>query len=275
MKQINVGQLPQMDYFVQQEVDRLRVAVGFAGSDKKVIMVTSSEPNEGKSFISVALWNELANAGKRVCLIDADMRKSMLRSTLRLTVKSGEFLGLAHYLAGQTGGEDVLYSTERENAYLIPTTTLVNPSLLLEGRRLESLLDRLRTIFDYVIIDTPPLGVAADGQVIAAKCDACVLVVRAHVTKRRMVRSSLQQIESVNCPLLGIVLNRLEGGSGDRTYSKYYYSKHRTDEESGNTAAKAPGKTAEKPAVKPPVKAPIKAPIKTPLKNGTDGGKKS
>jgi len=226
MNKMNVRIMTRPDYFVQTELDRLRINVGFTGTDKKVLMVTSSQPNEGKSFIATNLWLELAKAGNRVCLLDADMRKSDLRRALRLTaVDGGEFMGLSHYLAGYASAESVIYSTDMEGACLIPTLTQINPSLLLEGERLNDLIALLRQAFDYVIIDTPPIGAVSDGLMIASKCDGCVFVVRAHETSRSTARKSIQLIEGVNCPVLGVVLNRVEDRRTRGYYAKSYYSK--------------------------------------------------
>jgi len=239
MKQITIGNMPRPDYFVQSEIDRLRVNVGFAGADKKIIMITSSEPNEGKSFIAFNLWNELAKAGRRICFVDADMRKSNLRNTLRLKTEGEEFVGLSHYLAGYAEADDVIYAaTDRENGYIIPTATLINPSLLLEGGRFDLLLEQLRERFEYVIVDTPPLGLVSDGQMIASRCDGCILVVRAHGTSRDIVRSSLLQMEHVECPMLGIVLNRVDNKKRKGYYSNKYYSKQAPS--SSNSLAPSP-----------------------------------
>ncbi len=238
MKQITIGNMPRPDYFVQSEIDRLRVNVGFVGAEKKIIMITSSEPNEGKSYISFNLWNELAKAGKRVCFLDADMRKSNLRNTLRLKTDSEEFIGLSHYLAGYAEAEDVTYAAaERENGYISPTATLINPSLLLEGGRFDALMEKLRQSFEYVIVDTPPLGIVSDGQMIASRCDGCILVVRAHGTSRDIVRSSILQLQKVECPVLGVVLNRVDNKLRKGYYANKYYSK-KTD--SSGTAQRTP-----------------------------------
>ena len=224
MSQISIGNMPHPDYFVQSEIDRLRVNVSFFGKEKKVIMITSSGPNEGKSYIAVNLWNELAKAGKKVCFVDADMRKSNLRTTMNLSTGTDEMIGLSHFLAGYAELSDVLYTTDREGVYFIPTATMINPSLLLEGGRLDDLIKRLRQSFEYVIIDTPPLGVVSDGQMFARKSDGCILVVRAHSTSHSAVRSSVQQIQQVECPLLGIVLNRVENSRSKGYYTKTYYT---------------------------------------------------
>jgi len=238
--------MPHPDYFVQSEIDRLRVNVGFSGTEKKIIMITSSEPNEGKSYVSVNLWNELVNAGKSVCFVDADMRKSDLRNTLRFTTDREEFAGLSHYLAGYVNAEEVIYSTDRKKAFFVPTATLVNPSLLLEGKRLNSLLQGLRQSFDYVIVDTPPLGVVSDGQMIATKCDGCILVIRAHATSKAAVRNSLVQLQQVECPLIGIVLNRVEDRRAKGYYAKGYYSKVYYTNNSGKKSGSAKSASRKK-----------------------------
>ena len=227
MKQVKIRQLVENDYFVQTEFDRLRVNVGFTGVDKKVIMLSSSRPNEGKSFVSTNLWIELAKAGKQVCFIDADMRNSYMRSNLRMKFSDSEsgFVGLSHYLAG-ANMDDIIYATNIENAYIIPTTNVENPSLLLEGDRFKTLLGYLRTQFDYVIIDTPPLELISDGLRIAGICDGCILVIHAHVTGRNDVLKCAAMLENINCPLLGVVLNQQEDKKIGK-YRKYAYQDYK------------------------------------------------
>ena len=230
---IAIGRMFKPDYFVQSEIDRLRVNIGFVGAEKKVIMITSTTVNEGKSYISVLLWNELAKAGKHVCFVDADMRKSMLRTSLQIHTDGEEFQGLSHYLAGNAELSDVLYDTDMENAAFIPTITMINPNLLFEGDRFELLIKTLRERFDYVIVDTPPMSLVSDGQSIAGKCDGCVLVIRAHATGRKAVQSSVRKLQQTGCPLLGVVLNRIDdkkrlrqyvsGGYYKSGYYTYYY----------------------------------------------------
>ncbi len=168
-----------------------------------------------------------------------------------LRTDTKEFMGLSHYLAGNCEMEDIVYLTDitdQENAFLIPTTTLINPSILLEGDRFSSLIESLRRSFDYVIIDTPPMTLVSDAQFMADKCDGCILVVRAHETSRYLVRNSVLQLRQAGCPLLGVVLNRVKadrqryygryyGRYGGKYYGKYYGS--REDAEKAEQAADA------------------------------------
>ena len=225
MRQMNISFSREPDYFAQSELDRLRVSMGFAGTNRAVFMITSSEPAEGKSFIAVNLWRDLARGGKRVCFVDADMRKSNLRVDYKLSPAEGEFLGLSHFLSGQAQLQDVIYQTDEKNAYIIPTVTSVNPSLLLEGDLFRNMLNALKERFDYLIVDTPPLGIVSDGQKIAGIADGVILVVRAHETKREMVKSSIARLESIGAPFLGVVLNRVDEERTKSYYSKSYYSK--------------------------------------------------
>ncbi len=190
-------------------------------------MVTSSTPDEGKSFVSYNLWRVLAESGKQVVLVDADLRRSVMRARHHsVEGDSKKANGLTHYLAGNASLDDVLYETDQENGFMVPTfRTVANPTLLLQNPRFNEMMDKLGEKFDIVLIDTPPLNSVADGLQIAAHCDGALLVVRGGVTPRRIVASSIAQLKSVNCPLLGTVLNRVEMNRSPYyyKYSKYGY----------------------------------------------------
>lgn len=222
----NIGELP---YGAEEALNRLRVNVGFCGDRFKKIIITSSVPNEGKSFISTNLWRMLAEAGMRTVLVDADMRKSVLRTRHQITA-GGEMLGLAHYLAGKRELEDVLYDTNVENGYMLPTANVImNPAILLQSDRFTGLLDQLKERFDCVLVDTPPLSSVADGDFIASHCDGGLLVVRSGSTPRGLVAASLKQLERSGCELMGVVLNRVEMKKSPYyyKYSRYgYYSNY-------------------------------------------------
>ena len=161
-------------------------------------------------------------------LVDADLRRSVMRARHQLSVEgdSKKANGLTHYLAGNASLDDVLYETDQENGFMVPTfRTVANPTLLLQNPRFNEMMDKLGEKFDIVLIDTPPLNSVADGLQIAAHCDGALLVVRGGVTPRRIVASSIAQLKSVSCPLLGTVLNRVEMNRNPYyyKYSKYGY----------------------------------------------------
>ncbi len=223
MKKLTIN-VPELPYNVEEALNRLRVNFGFVGTEYKKIIITSSTPDEGKSFVAFNLWRMLAESGKQVVLVDADIRKSVLRTRYKIYGGKGEIYGLSYFLAGKCDLDSVVYGTNVENGYMVPITyTVSNPALLLQSERFPAMLDKLAELFDYVLVDTPPVTAVADGNLVASYCDGAVFVVRGGVTPRKLIASSLKQLEAANCKLLGVVLNRVEMAS-----SPYYYkySKH-------------------------------------------------
>jgi capsular exopolysaccharide synthesis family protein len=220
MSHLEIQQMPELPYAVEEAMNRLRVNVGFCGEQYKKIMVISSDANEGKSFITLHLWKMFAESGKHSVLLDADMRNSSMQDKYRFSVE-GEKRGLSDYLSGSLVPEDVLYTTDLTYGAIIPNfTNVINPSLLLSGERFAGLLEELDKQFEYVFIDCPPLNLVSDGERIGSLCDGAVFVIRAGSTPKKMIRSSLAQLERAGCPLLGVVLNRTKSQKGGY-YSKY------------------------------------------------------
>jgi len=219
INRINI-EFRDLPYAVEEAMNRLRINIKFCGKNTRKILITSSVPNEGKSTVSMNLWRMLAEAGFPTVLVDVDLRKSVITSRHNIS-SNEEIKGLDYYLSGLAEYSDVVCETNIKNGYIVPCTNLLeNPSPLLEDARFKELLDRLAEDFRYVIIDTPPLDSVADGALVASMCDGAVLVVRSGETSRGLIRHSLQQIEQVNCKLLGVVLNRVENTG--RMYKKYY-----------------------------------------------------
>ena len=125
----------------------------------------------------------LAESGKRVILIDADLRKSVL---LGRTKTQKSVRGLAHFLSGQATLEDVICSTNVKNFYMIYSGPFPpNPAELLGGKNFRSLLNALRKVYDYVIVDTPPLGSVIDSAIVAEICDGSIMVIESGVISYR------------------------------------------------------------------------------------------
>lgn len=221
MKKLNLT-FPELPYAVEQSLKRLQINVAFSGNDTKRILITSSVQNEGKSLISVQLWKMLAESGSKAVFVDLDFRNSELVSRHNIKCEEGtEPVGLDFYLSGRAELEDVVYSTNVENGAFVPCTNLLeNPSSLFEDRRFVELLDKLAAEYRYVIIDSAPLEYVADGNQIATLCDGAILIVRCAHVPRKIIRNSMQTLESVGCKLLGVALNR-EDNNG-RSYGKYY-----------------------------------------------------
>lgn len=230
------GNTPQLPYSVEESINRLRINISFLGSDVRKIMVISSEPNEGKSFLALNLWNQMAEAGEKTVFVDADMRNSTMYAKYDLKREDGkEMKGTSHLLAGNARLEDVLVHTKYGYGDLIPNIeNIVNPSMLLESDRFKVLLDGLAKRYRYVFIDAPPLGLVSDGERIGNLCDGAILCVRSAATPKGVVRESVRQLERAGCPLLGIVLNRVNENKGGYYGKKYggkygrYYSYYGT-----------------------------------------------
>ena len=135
MNQLNVN-LPELPYAVSEAMNRLRINIKFCGKNTRKILLTSCQPNEGKSTISAYLWKMLAEAGFPTVLVDVDLRKSVMKTRFQMDYDDDTTMGLNHYLSGMAEYEDVVYSTNIPNGYMVPCTQLLeNPSALLEDVR--------------------------------------------------------------------------------------------------------------------------------------------
>ena len=227
MGKVMIGNLPDPPYAIEEAVNRLRINLGFLGKDIRKVMVISTMPDEGKSFVSIQLWRQMALAGIRTVLVDMDLRKSVMAEKYRVRAwNGGRIGGTSGYLSGEVPLVAALCATEFADGYLVPNMdNVVNPSILLEGNLLEEMLTELEKEFRYVLLDCPPLGLVSDGERIGNLCDGAILVVRSGVTPKGLVKHSIQQLERAGCPLLGIVLNRA-GGAGDGYYYRKYGGKY-------------------------------------------------
>lgn len=148
MNQLNVN-LPELPYAVSEAMNRLRINIKFCGKNTRKILLTSCQPNEGKSTISSYLWKMLAEAGFPTVLVDVDLRKSVMKTRFQMDYDDDTTMGLNHYLSGMAEYEDVIYSTNIPNGYMVPCTQLLeNPSALLEDVRFKE----LGSIFQHSIL---------------------------------------------------------------------------------------------------------------------------
>ena len=213
------------DYRSNEAYKSLRTNIEFSGEDNKVLVFTSCTPNEGKSTVTIALAQSLAEAGKKVLFIDADLRKSVLAGRYKV---NGQLKGLSHFLSGQTELGEVMYRVKDTNMVMIFAGVIPpNPAELLGSKRFESLLASARKAYDYVIVDAPPLGSVIDAAIIAKMSDASVLVVAANTVSHKFAKVVKEQLEKSGCPILGVVLNKVDMGQNKyygRYYGKYYGS---------------------------------------------------
>ena len=183
----------------------------------KKIMIASALPGEGKTFVSSNLAYVLVRQhGRRVLMIDADVRKCHMHECFGTLSAPG----LNEYLAGEADEKAILQRGPLDNLFLIPGgRNVANPSELITNGRFKVLLEKLTPLFDWILIDSPPVIPISDGTMIARHVDGVILVVRAEGTPVEVARQAKQELQER--PLLGVVLNRGEDHAG---YSSYYYT---------------------------------------------------
>jgi capsular exopolysaccharide synthesis family protein len=223
-KNITITDTNSGDYFYEEAIKTLRTNLQFSGKSNKVVLLTSVHSNEGKSDISFNLAVELGKAGKKVLLIDADIRKSVYKS--RYNIKE-ETQGLSQYLSGQVEQIDqVVCKTNYDNLYMILAGPYApNPTEMLGDEQFGQLLKAARQVFEYVIVDTPPLGTVVDAAVIAQYCDGALMVIESDSTSYRACQKVKNQLERSGCKILGAVLNKVSSKGRSSYYSRYgrYY----------------------------------------------------
>lgn len=233
METVQFGKIKEQSYTMKESLRALKTNIQFCGDDVKTILITSAIPNEGKSTVAMDLARSLTESGKRVLLIDTDMRKSVFVGRLRATTTTGgEIHGLSHYLSGQKRLEEVLYGTEIPRLFMIFAGPAVpNPTEILEKKYFEELLKFGREHFNYIILDCAPVGAAIDAAVVAKHCDGAIVVIAQGMASGRLILSVKKQLEASGVRILGAVLNKVkkkkssyDGGYYGGYYGSYYGS---------------------------------------------------
>lgn len=214
----------------------LRTNIQFINTDKKIktLLITSTLPGEGKSWIASNLAVTFAQAGKKVVLIDADMRKGRQYVIFGTLPKPG----LSNYLS-QVGLEETkdkakgiiacLQKTEVKNLYLMPAGSIPpNPSELLVSSKMTKLLEKLKKVCDIVIIDGTPCELVTDAVVLSRMVDSTIIVTAHKITKKDGLERVIKNIENVGGKITGVVINKMPI-SGKKYEEKYYYYGEKTD----------------------------------------------
>ncbi|MDD6102247.1 MAG: polysaccharide biosynthesis tyrosine autokinase [Clostridiales bacterium] len=212
----------ELDYRTKEAFKTLRTNIDLSGDSVKVICLTSCMPNEGKSSVAFNLATAYAQDGKKTLLIDADLRKSVMKFKVQEgLVKTG----LTNFLAGKATLDEAICATDIERLYTIFAGPVPpNPSELLGNSRFSKLIEIARETFDMVIIDTPPLGSVIDTAVIAKNCDGAALVIAQKQISRRFIVRVKSQLETTGCRILGCILNKVD--LSDNAYYGKYYGKY-------------------------------------------------
>ena len=231
MKTIEMQFSDEKNYFLREAFNTLRTNILFCGKQVKTIVVTSCIAHEGKTTVSLELSRSLAEADKKVLLVDADLRKSVM---LARYTAAKDVSGLSQFLSGQAELDDVIFHTQQEHLDVIFSGPFPpNPTELVGSQVFSDLLETVRPQYDYVIVDAPPLGLVIDAAVIANVCDGSVIVINQGKVKYRRAQIVADQLKKSGSKILGVVLNqtdRRHRNSDDSYYSHYgYYSSEKKE----------------------------------------------
>lgn len=204
---------------VSEQYKTIRTNIEFSSLDQKIrsIVVTSSGPAEGKSTTAANLAVVFAQQGKKVLLMDGDMRKPTVHYTFQLP----NLTGLTNVLSKQTEFTNAVKKTEVENLSVLVTGPIPpNPAELLGSQSMDKLMEDLYDAFEVILIDTPPVLAVTDAQILANKCDGTILVVNSGRTHVDAAVKAKDLLKTVNAKLLGVVLNQKK--MSDSNYYYYY-----------------------------------------------------
>lgn len=213
----------------------------------KTIVLTSSIPNEGKSFIAEKLTEAIATSGKTALLMECDLRHRTLANQLGVHARHG----LYSVLAGSVSASEAIVSTHVPNMFFLDAEpNIPNPSDLFNSKRFITFLTSLTNAYDYVVVDTPPVGAFVDAAVLSHLADATILVVRENFAKRDQIRTAYEQLQKAGGNITGVVMNYCKHQSSEYGYSYYYKEKD---------GGSAPSYEASAPAVPAPQQARVSA----------------
>ena len=212
-------------FFMREAYKTLRTNVNFALADaegSKVILVTSAMQSEGKSLTALNLAISLAQTEAKVLLIDCDLRRPKLSRLMGVSSN----VGLSNLLMDPQKLNGIVLKHERLGISVILAGDIPpNPSELLASVRMQNLITALRSKYDYIIIDTPPVDMVIDSVVLAPMCDGVLFVVKAEQSERGAVIHAMEQLEYAKAKVIGFVFNGMNSESGSG-YGKYRYKKY-------------------------------------------------
>ncbi len=224
-----------LEFTATEQYKLIRANLDFTlPADEKcpVIGVTSSMRGEGKSTTAVNLSYVFAEKGSKVLLVDADLRIPSIAKKLEIESTPG----LADLLRGKGAQLSEFKSHLLKNWYVLPSGDIPpNPSELLGSARMEKILNQLREVFDYIIIDLPPVNIVSDAISISSLISGMIVVIREEYTEKKELECCFRQLSLSNVNVLGCVMNEAKsGGSSYSKYKKYKYYKYYQSESKGD-----------------------------------------
>lgn len=223
---------------VQNAAKTLLANIRFASVDRPVksIVLTSSVPNEGKSTVAYNLAQAIASSGKRTLIVECDMRRRSLADMIGARARHGIYA----VLSGQVELDEALVATSHRNLFFLDSEPHIpNPADILSSQRFRKLVAQMESDFDYVVIDTPPVGTFVDAAIIAVLADATALVVRERFVKRAELQNAYDQLKKGDANVIGVIMNMCEAES-----SEYYYAYYNKE---GKRVRKSEGHVSDGP----------------------------
>ena len=196
----------------------IRTNLEYSSIDKKLktIVVTSSEPGEGKSTVCSNLGYILAEGEKKVLILDSDLRKPSLHRKFRVSNE----VGLTDLLVGKVKFSEVIKNIDENLDLITSGQKTPNPAEMVASETMGKLINKFKESYDYILIDTPPVLSINDARILATKCDGAIYVIKAGKTKNHIILNGYKELEKVKANLVGSVVNGVKD-SNDKYY--YYY----------------------------------------------------
>lgn len=200
----------------------IRTSIEFSNLDKemKVINVTSSMQDEGKTTVITNLAVSFANLEKKVLLLEGDLRNPSVHRMFNIS----NINGLTDILLNNKNFADCVHCTEVKNLHVLTCGAVPpNPSEILSSKRMKEFIVSLREYYDYIFIDTPPIGIVTDAGIISTYSDGCIFVVGSKQCDIEMAKIAKKRLEDVGANIIGAVLNKFEAEGSSYKYYNYYY----------------------------------------------------
>ena len=206
---------------ISEQYRAIRTNIEYSNVDQntKTILVTSSDKNEGKTTTVSNLAVSFANLNKKVLIIDCDLRNPSIHKMFRLN----NIYGLTDILAKDRAVDKCIQKTELENLYVLTAgSTPPNPAEILSSEKMKNLIEDLKNIYDYIFIDTPPIGLVTDAGVLSSFIDGVVLVVKSESVEKKYLEETKKKLDAVDARILGAILNSYKSEQKDYNYYSYY-----------------------------------------------------
>ena len=206
---------------ISEQYREIRTNIEYSNVDQntKTILVTSSDKNEGKTTTVSNLAVSFANLNKKILLIDCDLRNPSIHKMFRLN----NIYGLTDILAKDRAVDKCIQETELKNLYVLTAgATPPNPAEILSSEKMKNLIEDLKNIYDYIFIDTPPIGLVTDAGVLSSFTDGVVLVVKSESVEKKYLEETKKKLDAVDARILGAILNSYKSEQKDYNYYSYY-----------------------------------------------------